>query len=100
MNSKLLSILGICRRAGLLSAGYDACADAIRTKKAKILFVSVDASEKTQKNIIYEAERAGVLYRKIKFTEDEINQATGKKAKLLTVNDRGLAAKASDLWEE
>lgn len=50
MNSnKLLSGLGLAMRAGKLVTGDEGVLDAIRTGKAKLVLLAVDASENTSK---------------------------------------------------
>ena len=51
MDSKLTGLIGMCRRAGKLSAGFDAvCAD-IAAGRAVLVLLATDASEKTCKEI-------------------------------------------------
>jgi len=97
MNNKFLSLLGICRRAGKLSAGYDACVDSIKNKSAALVCICDDISEKSQKNIIFEADMVGTKYQKISYTQEDISKATGKSAKIIAITDKGLALKALSL---
>ena len=58
---KLLSMLGLARRAGKIEPGFDAAVSAARGRKAAVLLCAQDMSEKTVKNLRYEGDRAGVL---------------------------------------
>ena len=58
---KLLSLLGLARRAGKIEPGFDAAVSAARGHKAALLLAARDISEKTLKNLRYEGDRAGVL---------------------------------------
>lgn len=89
----LLGILGIGRKASLLSIGFDAVAEAIRSGQAQCLVLAEDISEnslnKIRKLIIeYKIQTASALKGK------EIGQAVGKsKVVILSINDAGLAHK-------
>lgn len=92
-NPKLLSLLGMCRRAGKLSCGHDAAVGSVRSKSAKLCLLSSDASQRLIKEIEREAGFEGreipvkVLYSGM----EEIGRATGFKSAVVTVNDEGFA---------
>ena len=50
---KLLSLLGMCRKANKLSCGHDGAVGAVRSGKAKLCLLSSDSSDRLRK----EAER-------------------------------------------
>ena len=60
MENKLLSLLGLARRAGKVEPGFDAAVGAARSGKAALLLAAGDISEKTVKNLRYEGDRAGI----------------------------------------
>lgn len=91
MEHKLLSMLGLARRAGKLEAGFDASAIAAQEKKAAVLLAARDVSEKTFKNLRYEAERAGIPAARIEAGMEEVGRACGVKAGVLAVTDEGFA---------
>lgn len=88
---KVLSLLGLCRRAGRLEGGFDLCREAARTKKAALLLAAADVSEKTCKNLRYEAERAGIQAVRLHADMAELSRACGLRAGVVAVNDRGFA---------
>ncbi len=92
-NPKLLSLLGMCRRAGRLSCGHDAAVGSVRSKSAKLCLLSSDASERLRKEIEREASFEGrdIPVRSLASTMDEIGKATGLKSAVVTVNDEGFA---------
>ena len=49
--TKFLSLLGLCRRAGKIRLGADLVCDAIRRGDAKLVILASDASENTKKKI-------------------------------------------------
>ena len=46
---KILSLLGLCKKAGKLTAGSFAAEQAVKDRKAKLVIVASDASENTKK---------------------------------------------------
>lgn len=59
MQNKVCGLLGMSRRAGCLSAGFDAvCAD-IAAKKAVLVLLAQDASAKTCKELRFSVQKIG-----------------------------------------
>ncbi len=92
-NPKLLSLLGMCRRAGKLSCGHDAAVGSVRSKSAKLCLLSSDASQRLTKEIEREAGFEGreIPVRVLYSGMEEIGRATGLKSAVVTVNDEGFA---------
>ena len=92
-NPKLLSLLGMCRRARMLSCGHDAAIGSLRSKSAKLCLLSSDASERLRKEIEREANFEGreIPVRELLSDMNEIGRATGLKSAVVTVNDEGFA---------
>ncbi len=88
---KVLSLLGLCRKAGRLQAGFDACREAARGKRAALLIAAGDVSEKTYKNLRYEAGRAGIQAVRIRAGMEELSRACGIRAGVAAVTDEGFA---------
>lgn len=92
-NPKLLSLLGMCRRAKLLSCGHESSIGSIRSKSARLCLLSSDSSDRLRKEMEREASFDGrnipvmVLFS----TMAEIGKATGLKSAVITVNDEGFA---------
>lgn len=95
--NKLLSLLGLSRRAGKLIYGYDAAVEAIKNKKAVCALYASDISPKTEKNLIFEAEKAGIEVIKLKVTIEEAGDAIGKKAGVFALCDSGFQKALSEL---
>lgn len=91
MKDKVLSMLGLARRAGCLEAGFDASVLAARERKAALLVAAADISGKTFKNLCYEAERAGIPAARIEAGMEETGRACGVRAGVLAVTDGGFA---------
>ena len=90
---KALSVLGLARRAGRLRWGYGTAADALRRGECALVLVTQDLSEKTRKNMRFEAGRAGAALLETAFTMEDIAAAIGKKAGVRAVCHAGFAEK-------
>ncbi|MBQ2903473.1 MAG: ribosomal L7Ae/L30e/S12e/Gadd45 family protein [Clostridia bacterium] len=92
-NPKLLSLLGMCRKAKKLSCGHDAAIGSIRSRGARLCLLSSDSSQRLRKEIEREAAFDGrnIPVGLLASTADEIGWATGLKSAVLTVNDEGFA---------
>ena len=88
---KVLSLLGLARQAGRLEAGFDACRKAARSGRAALLVAAADISEKTYKNLCYEARRSGAEAVRLGTGMDELGRACGVRAGVVAVNDKGFA---------
>ena len=91
MKHRLLSMLGLARRARRLSLGFDAAREAARSGQAALLAAASDVSDKTWKNLRYEAESAGVPAVRLLAGMEELGRACGKKAGVFAVTDEGFA---------
>ncbi len=98
MNDRLLSLLGLCRRAGRLVIGADPVKEAVEGDKAFLVLSASDISQNTEKKIRASAEAKGnVEYRIIKRTKDEISFSLGKTCATLAIIDEGFAKKLLEL---
>lgn len=91
--NRALSALGLARRAGKLNWGSDTAVEAMRGGACGVVILAADLSDKTKKNVRFEAEKYHVSVLEPAFTMEEISAAIGKKAGVLAVCDRGFAEK-------
>lgn len=100
MNDRLLSLLGLCRRAGKLVIGNDPVKESIETGKAFLVLVASDISHNTEKKIRMAVETSNtVKYLTIKRTKEEVSFSLGKTCAVLAVIDKGFADKLCELIE-
>ncbi len=97
MNDRLLSLLGICRRAGMMVIGFDVAVDSIETDKTKLVLAASDISANTAKKLSAVADAHGVDFIYIKRTKDELSFALGKNCVLVAITDRGFEKKLREL---
>lgn len=89
MNSKFYTLLMFAVKAGKVSFGHDAVKQSLRTRKASAVIIFSDASKRLKEEISGLAS-----YVPIYFSDYTISDAAmifGKKAAVLTVNDKGFA---------
>jgi len=92
-NQRLLSLLGLARKASLVSFGHDAAKAALRSKQAKLCLLCRDASPRLQEEFQFLAGGAGVTLQHLALTSFDIKAATQYKAAVLTINNSGFAEK-------
>ena len=91
MGDKVLSLLGLARRAGKLEIGFEAAKGAARAGKSQLLIAAADISAKTYKNLCYEGDRAGIPAVRLSQGTEDISAACGIRAGVLSVGDAGFA---------
>lgn len=94
---RVLPLLGICRKAGKLEGGYDMCVLAARHGEARLLLAALEISEKTYKNLLFEAGRAGIPCVRLEIPMAELSKACGVRAGVLAVTDQGLSQALLDI---
>lgn len=91
MNDSALSLLGLCRKAGKLSLGHDACKAALNAGSASLCVICSDASQRLNDEITALAENAGVRIFDVSYSMMDIKNATAFKAAVFTVDDEGFS---------
>ncbi len=93
MPTKTLSLLGLARRAGKLTIGYDATITSIRDHKAVLAVLASDLSAKTEKEWRFAIKDTPIAVVRLTAGKDEIGRALGaaKPVGILTVCDTGFA---------
>lgn len=102
MNNALLSMMGLAKRAGRISAGHDAAVSDIRSRNSKLILIASDASVRLESEMLREKElnKSGVNIIRIKETMLDISRAIPSKAGVISINDSGFAKKMAELIKE
>ncbi len=100
MNNKLLSLLGIARRAGRVSLGFDSAVDSMRDGKCRLLLLACDLSERTKRSITKAADESRTRTIPLDIPMEELGASVGKLTGIVAVNDRGFADKMITLCNE
>ena len=91
MNDSALSLLGLCRKAGKLSLGHDACKASLNAGTASLCVICSDASERLKDEISSLSKKAEVKIFDVSYSMLDIKNATSFKAAVFTVDDEGFA---------
>lgn len=98
MNDKLLSLLGIAKRAGRLSIGFDAAAASMKKGESAVVVLSQELSDRSKRTISALAEQYGVECIYSGCSMEETGHALGRKQTgIVSVNDNGFALKITAL---
>lgn len=97
MNDRLLSFLGLCKRAGYLISGADTVVKAMRDKKALLVLTANDFSDNSRKNVEKAAAQYRVPLRTLACPKDELSFALGKHCGVICITDQGFADKILDM---
>ena len=89
MNDKLTGLLGLSRRAGHMTCGFDAVADLLRGGRAVLVLLASDLSPKTEKELRFIGKDKAADIVQIPLDKSAIGRALGLKK---PVDDRGFAA--------
>ncbi len=100
MNEKLLSLLGIARRAGRLSMGFDAAAEAAKKGSSRLLLIGSDISDRTKRAITAVAQETDTPMIILIEPMESMSSAVGKHTGIISVNDEGFAKKMKTLCGE
>ena len=80
MNSKVLSMLGLSRRAGAVIIGTDLVTKALPSGKVKLVMYACDASANTEKKITDKCKFYSTECIKLSYNGTEIAHAIGKQS--------------------
>ena len=83
-SNKIYGLLGLARRAGKLSFGTESSQDTIKRKKAKLVIIAKDSSDRTKKNFQILCEKEEIPIR-IYGTIEEISKSIGQNNKAVIV---------------
>lgn len=99
MIDRILSFLGLCRRAGKLTVGTDAVISEVLDSKARLVIVSSDISLNTEKKLKKVCDNNRVKLLKLRRTRDELSDALGRFCAVVAVLDTGFSKKLVQLIE-
>lgn len=98
-NKKYLSMLGMARRAGKLSMGHDMAEKSIKSKKATLLLFASDISNRLVDEFSKTTERycPSLTCIKIDETINDLHEALGYRAGVITVDDYNFSKRIIEL---
>ena len=100
MNDKVLSLLGLCRRANKLVFGYDMTVKSLKEKKTFLILLTDDVSIHTESDIRKEAEKENVKVIKTKYFKEDMDMSISKYTAVLSILDEGFSKKLESLLKD
>ena len=92
LRNKVLTLFGFAAKAGRLSYGMEAAKFAVKSKKAKLVAVSDEISEKSRKEVAFFCNAGAVDCLILEnFDINTVSSAIGRKCGIISVNDQGFA---------
>ncbi len=98
MHSKILSMIGLARRAGKLSMGHDMALESLKKRKAKLIVFCSDVSPRLINE--FEKRNSNVPIIKSDITMDEVHFSVGKKVGVMTVDDENFSKRLIELFND
>ena len=90
-SKKLCGMIGLARKAGKVILGTDACVEAIKKRKVKLVIISKGAADRTKNMFNTLCKKYNVPIHEVLET-DEISSAVGKDNKVvLGINDKNFS---------
>ena len=93
MNNKLLSLLGMCRKAGKLTIGYDKTLELFKKSKVLVILVAADTAQRTEKELRFHTNSALPVIR-LNETKEQLSAAIGTAAGVVGIVQEGFANQA------
>lgn len=97
MTDRILSLLGLCRRAGKLVIGAEPCIESITKNKSNLIVCANDFSRNSAKPVLERAHQSDVKTLILNRSKEEISLALGKLCGVVSVEDKGFAKKLTEL---
>jgi ribosomal protein L7Ae-like RNA K-turn-binding protein len=99
--AKLMGMIGLARRAGKLSFGFDAVLEDIEAHKTKAVLLSSDASPRTAGKIKEECGRSRVRFADLPVSKALLGRAIGRDdVAVVAIKDKSFAGKILELASE
>lgn len=101
MNNKFLQFLGIIKKSGNLTEGYNKCEEIIKVGKAKLIILSDDVSDNTRNKFENYSIRYEVPIIKNGFLSEDLGKILGReKVKLVCVIDYKMSCKLISMLDK
>lgn len=91
MADKLWGALGLCQKAGALTVGFDAVAEALEKGEAQMLLFAADVSAKTKERMLRRNERQ-IPAHMLPYSQQDLARIAHKSVGVLAVINPDLAA--------
>jgi len=96
---KMLSLLGLARRAGRVTLGFDAVCSSAAKKESRLILTASDVSEGTKRKLRNHLSECEIDIREVPYDQNQINAAIGKAVRIISINDSGFSGKMLELLD-
>lgn len=96
-SNKLLSMLGLCKRAGFLLEGYEVVVDAAKYDRLPLLLTAKDLSPNSLRKLSNAIEQSTSKHTVLPLTMSDLEQRLGRRVGILGVADQGFATAIGDI---
>ena len=100
MNDRLLSLLGLCRRAGKITIGRDPVIESVKKGELSLVIFARNTSENTRKTVLRAVAQRAVEVLNLDYDKEDISVSLGKLCAVASINDKGFAKKLLSLAGE
>ncbi len=97
MNDKILSFLGLCRRAKKMVIGAEVVTESINSGNALLVLYADDFSQNSLKPVAAAAAAKGVPVLRLNRSKESVSRALGRLCGVLAVEDKGFADKLTQM---
>ncbi|MBQ4313746.1 MAG: ribosomal L7Ae/L30e/S12e/Gadd45 family protein [Clostridia bacterium] len=99
MNDRILSLLGLMRRAGRLTLGFDAVCDSVKKGDSSLVVTAKDISDGSLRKLRNNLDGLGTEIVGIPYAMEDIGAALSKKVRIISINDSGFAERLMQLLQ-
>lgn len=97
---KLLGMVGIARRAGVLTMGFDSVIEKMKVGKTACAFITADCSPKTKKEVRFFGDKYKIKVVELPLEMDALKALFGKRVGVMAVEQEALANRIETLSKE
>ena len=96
--NKFLNFIGICKKSGKISLGFDSCLDSVKKNHSFLILFASDLSEKTFKKFNEEIEKFEIEKININLNMEDLYTILKRNVGIISINDKILAEKVKNLY--
>lgn len=97
---KIVGMIGIARRAGVLTAGFDSVVAGMKAGKVAAAFIAIDCSPKTKKEVRFFGGKYECKVVEIPLDMDTLKLVFGKRVGVMAISQEALADRIEILSEK
>ena len=96
--NEFINFIGICKKSGKISLGYDACLKAVKKNKSCLVLYTKDLSERSLRKFQDESEHSDIKGMVVDLKMEDFYIIFKKSVGIISINDKSLARKVEKLY--